>query len=718
MDENKEQASTKILVSPEEKTDDTLTHSIKPRGFSRVSPVFSESWSWLVKYGSPHLKALVVITWMLAISIQVTFTIRDVFTQGKILGLDTSWFIGLPAAMQDNAWSGRDFYFTYGPLWQFIALLGSGLNSSGSTIDGQPGIILASTLLEIGLIGLSIGLIKQLDTRRSLIVLAVITLLNFQGFWIILRPMAAIVCALLVQRSLAAPTTRGRLTWAVAAGGAFIAAQLISADLGAYTVGGAVVTLVIFSLLSRFRHYLKQPALLAPGKYLILLAVMLGTYLAANLLLSLLFILTSPNYLNFFDYQYYNIEIILGYTYAMGGLIWELPAVSTLAIILGVIFVIGLIGANFSKISMADNYLLVCLAICSIFQLKGATVRSDIGHIALGVTPLILIYLLIGVIGGASGWYKNTFFKVSWGILAIFLLAAWPWTTIQPLKQLNALVNGSASLSQQLQKLTTGHIPASDILPPGLQEATNPSKAILSFPQDNYIPIAMNRPMVAPVLQAYSAFTEPLQQKYVAELERQKNTFEVVYGLDGLSATMLENLQQVTRVPLIFEYLYRNYYLKNPQVFDKKFVLLEPRPAPIEFMSQELAFTTQPWNGQLLTLKLNERATCSLLRLTPKINYPIFSLVGRPSQLNVKIWSHGKILQESGLFAIEPGKPFSTYISLMGQEQFYTIFSNTLPVQAKEWDSLQMLPLATAFLSISPSAVDVGKVECISFKRS
>jgi hypothetical protein len=135
-------------------------------------------------------------------------------------------------------------------------------------------------------------------------------------------------------------------------------------------------------------------------------------------------------------------------------------------------------------------------------------------------------------------------------------------------------------------------------------------------------------------------------------------------------------------------------------------------------MSQELAFTTQPWNGQLLTLKLNERATCSLLRLTPKINYPIFSLVGRPSQLNVKIWSHGKILQESGLFAIEPGKPFSTYISLMGQEQFYTIFSNTLPVQAKEWDSLQMLPLATAFLSISPSAVDVGKVECISFKRS
>lgn len=717
MDENKEPTSTRILASPEEIPADKLTHPVKRAGLNWRPAVFFDRLTGLVKFVSPHSKALVIVAWMIIVSIQVIFTIPALSQLSKGIGLDNSWFIGLPAAMQNNDWSGRDFYFTYGPLWQFVAQLGAGLNSSGSAIDGYPGIVLAVTLLEIGLFGLSIGLIKQLDARRSLIVLAAIALLNFQSLSLYARPMAAVVCALLVQRCLAAPTTRSRLSWAVAAGAAFMAAQLISADIGVYTVITAVAVMLIFSLLGRFRQRLKQPALLAPLKYLTTLAVMLGTYLTANLLLSLLFTLTSPDYRNFFDYQYYNIEIIRGYSYAMGGTTWDLAGVSTFVFALSVIYVICFSAVNLSRIPLADSYLLTCLAVCGIFQLKGATVRSDLGHAMLGATPLILLFLIIGVAGGARGWYKNTFFKVSWWLLAVFLLAAWPFATTQPLRQLNALIDGKASLSEQLQNLTTGHIPLSDLLPPGLAEATASTNAILSFPQDNYVPIALHKKIVAPVHQAYSAFTLSLQQKYVDDLQRHKNTFEVVYGLDGLTGVMLENVQQVTRVPIIFEYLYRNYKLKSPQVFGNKFVVLEPRATPAEFRSQAVAFDTKPWNGQLITFKMPQPATCSMLRLTQKINYPVLTLLGRATQLNVKIWSKNKIIQESSMVAIEPGKSFSTYISLMDLDKFYNIFSDSNPVQTRQLDSLQMVPLSTAFLGFAPSAVEVSKIECITFSK-
>jgi hypothetical protein len=670
----------------------------------------------LKKFVISYLKAITIIIWMVVTLVEVITVIQPINPQDKIISLDDSWLIGLPAQLQNGAWSGRDFYFTYGPLWQVITLIGSSLSNSTS-IDGSPTINLAISIVEIGLIGLSVALIRQLNARHTIILLSVIFVLNFQGAMLFARPMSTVVCILLVQRCLASPSPRNRIIWAVSGGLAFMLAQLISADLGVYTVLGAIAALLFFTLASLFKDRLHRPDLLTPRNYLTILGILVGTYLAANLLTSLVFSLTSPNYQGFFDYQIYNYEIIRGYSYTMSGTVWQLSAITTIALIATIIFVLCLIGFSFTRIAVADIYLLVCLAASALLQLKGITVRSDLGHIMLGTLPLVFLFMIIGLIGNERGWYQHFIFKAAWFALAFFLLAGWPNATLKTITQVGSVVDGSVSLSQQIQKITTGHLPTSNIIPAGLEKAIDPTKAILSFPQDNFIPIALNKPMVGPVHQAYSAFTPALQQKYVSDLERLKNTFEVVYGLDSLSAAMLENVQQVTRVPIIFEYLYRNYTLKTPQVFDGKYVLLKPRTTPTDFVATDLPFeVTKPWDGELATIRLSKPATCSMLRVTPRINYPIFSLIGRSTQLNVKVWRGGKVTQQTSMVAIEPGKSFSTYLSLIDPDKFYQIFATSQPVQTKEVDSLQFQPLSDVFLSVAPSSVDISKIECITFK--
>jgi len=71
---------------------------------------------------------------------------------------------------------------------------------------------------------------------------------------------------------------------------------------------------------------------------------------------------------------------------------------------------------------------------------------------------------------------------------------------------------------------------------------------ILPFPYHNYIPIALHRPLFAPVLQSFQGATEALQEFYVDAFERQRPAgLDVVYSLDSVAVWPTDGIRGPSR---------------------------------------------------------------------------------------------------------------------------------------------------------------------------
>ncbi len=68
------------------------------------------------------------------------------------------------------------------------------------------------------------------------------------------------------------------------------------------------------------------------------------------------------------------------------------------------------------------------------------------------------------------------------------------------------------------------------------------------------------------------------------------------------------------------------------------------------------------------------------------------------------------------MVTIEPGKPFSTYISLVDSTKFDSYFTDE-PVQTKLLDAVQIKIQPTGLFGVNPDSVELTKLECINFER-
>jgi hypothetical protein len=256
------------------------------------------------------------------------------------------------------------------------------------------------------------------------------------------------------------------------------------------------------------------------------------------------------------------------------------------------------------------------------------------------------------------------------------------------------------------------------VISPVLLQSTDSSKGLLSFPYDNYIPIGLGRQLIAPVLQAYAADTASLQQKYVDVLAAQKSTTEILYGIDGISTASLDNVMFMTRLPIIFDYIYANFEAAAPVTTGEPYVLLRARPAVrTDMTSDTLDYTLSKLPDGTLKLALAQPANCSLIQLGTRIDYPVTAFLGRPNPLNVTVYQAGSPLKSSNLETITPGETFDTYFQLIDPPNFAQVFGNG-PVQAQMWDTIQIKPVSTGFLEVYPSSVEVTHVRCVNFQRT
>ncbi len=625
-------------------------------------------------------------------------------------GLDPSYIMGLAAKFQQGEISGRDFIFNYGPLVQVVTVIGTTLNSSGSPYDGLPMIFFCFFLLNIALLAVLLASIRPLGARFVLFLFVAVALLNNVPFDVLgFRGLTTILGAVLLSHAMSAPGKRARLFLGGAVGGIALVSQLITLELGPYLIAVAGVVLVAYAICARFPGILRGVELLPPQSYLQLLGTVLGTYVLGNVVLSLLFKLSSSNYESLFDYQKYALELIRGFTTTMSSP-WSLTWFPSLGLFLIVGYNLAYILGNLRRFRPSDGTLLASLLVTSLVLSKQATIRSDLGHVLMGLFPSVLLFLFLG-----HDWLRSGRVSLLWAALLIVLFAIWPTVNFDALAQLRAVIEGKFSLRLKLEQITSVKTPPDTFLPTGLAEAPQePFAPMVSFPYDDYIPIGLHRRLVAPVLQAYAAHTESLQQKYVAMLEREPASLEVVYGLDVAAVAAIDRVQHATRVPVIFDYLVRHFELESTQGYGTGYYLLRRRERPIELNTTVLGFTSGHWNGSEVDLKLDQPANCGLVRLRVEIGYPPTTALGRPDPLQVTFLSGGALAHQSNLVAMESGKEFSTFFSLIDPLAFYQYFGNA-GYPEKPWDELQVTLDTSGILGVSPNRVEISQVECVEF---
>jgi hypothetical protein len=605
------------------------------------------------------------------------------------IGPDGSWALSLSAMWEQGKISGRDFYFTYGGVSQMLARFGQWMHQSQSAYDSLPLILLSFHLACIVLLAIFLLWMRRLSWFHTLFIYAAATFLNLFSEPTSFRVLILMLCAAGVVRTVAAGNVKQRRAWASVCGLLCLVAQLITVELGAYAV--FIITASFLLLLFKVDRRSMTESLW----------IVLGIFLAGNLIIGFA---SRPAY----AYHFYALEMLRGYTYGMGSN-WALGLWPTLALVLAGVYALGTAVSLSRRMDARDCALLLSLAICSAVSLKSALIRSDLGHITQGLSPTVVLFLVLGL-----GWPISRAMKKLWMALFAALLLAWPWAGASAFLHFKSVFDGTASLPAKVKQILSASSKIEEAVPPELPLAVESARntPVLVFPYQNSIGIALRRPLVAPVLLAINAATESLQKYYVDALDRAGPDAEVIYAVDTIGSSPIDSVQSITRAPLIFEYLWRSYELVPGQKSGAGFYLLRKRPHPKDLRIRELRFRTDHARDKGVEAILDEPAACSTVRFDLKIRYPAARFLGRPAGLEVAFSRGSAAVLRSALVPIEISRVFSTDVSLAGPDQFIEIFGPA-PPPGRIWDRVQFTPRPSDWLGWPPNQVKLVSIKCL-----
>jgi hypothetical protein len=224
--------------------------------------------------------------------------------------------------------------------------------------------------------------------------------------------------------------------------------------------------------------------------------------------------------------------------------------------------------------------------------------------------------------------------------------------------------------------------------------------------------IALNQPSLAPILQTYSAHNLLLQDKYVRDVDRQRATVEIIYGIDGMGTGPLDDVQNVTRVPVIFQYIAEHFRLKTDQLFKQGYVVLTPRdrPRPLHFIP--LGYTARSASSAT-TIDLAQLSACGMIQIDLTIDYPISALAGRSRGLVAQVRSRDDVIVENSIVALERGRTFSTLLYLGRPADFPRFFGDgPLPQAVAPFDSITLTNPPASLFDVHPRRVTIDGLRC------
>lgn len=619
-------------------------------------------------------------------------------------GIDSSWRIGLTHAHFQGEVSGRDFYATYGWLYQLLGEAAREMHRTGSPFDSFFLLLLLENALALLLLGAALAAIDRIGWPTVAWALLMLFFLGFlQGA--IHRPALALLAVVLLWRASRGATPGRRLVGAGASALLAFAAQLLSFEVGIFAVAAGTGSLLLLAALARWGRGL-PPGLPAPRRALVQAAVFVGVFAAANLALAVYYGAAGPD--GFGAYHRVMLGIIGGYGYALA-FPWVLPAVQTTILFLLFAYAALFVVTRARLMAAEDLSLLLFLGAFGAVAFKAATVRADADHIWLGALPLLLVFLLLG--RDFTGGRKLTRNPV-WYVLLFLFLAVWTGIHLDrlklPFEMARRGVSPLALLSEFQSYRGSRDIP----LPPALAERRGRPEGLLVFPYQTHLAAVAIRPLVAPFIQAYQADTIELQRIFVEHLERRREPFEVLYALDGEGSEKLERVQNISRSPVIFHYLFENFAPLPGGTAG--FLLLEKRPAPRPLAPRAVPGNATAGDGLYADFALVKEESCALVRLRLRLDYPALTFLGRASHVEARFLRGEEPVTRTALVALDGEHEFETWVSLLPEDRFAEIWNEPGPA-GPAWDRIRFHAMDDTLLAFAPKTVAVSRVECVSF---
>lgn len=628
------------------------------------------------------------------------------------LKIDQEWPVGFTFLLSEGKIAGRDFFFTYGFLGQLFTVSPTLITGKASPFSALPVSNLIYTSWTLLAFSFLLLLIKKLNWRYSGFIFLFLILTGFMLVWPPFRLILTILNGLVLIKALTAKSWLTRILLAGLSGISCFLVMTFTFELGLYGLA------IMFALCGGFaglallqRKWPLRSDLLSPFGYLSIAGVALAAFIGCNLLISLYFKLTSPTYQNFFDYQIYSLEIVRGYNFIMG----NVP--KTLSWFKLFIFgcLLGYVGwfiiANFKIFVLSELYFFCMLLLDALIWLKSMFTRTNES-----LTPAWMIFFVF-LLTGYKGWETITKRRPQlWLALLIISFCTWHFITFEPLKAASAVVEGNNNLVGKLGRFAEYEADPKPLLPADIlnQLDPNPKVQLFTYPYQYSMSGIVNKQNPHATLQNYVALSTALQDKVVASLQKTLPNVEVLFGINFIKTAPIDAVADITRSPIIFEYIYTHFEIKKDILADDGYLLLKPRAQVKPLVGQELKYQLDNSNPATVTVKLSQPASCNMLRITPKISYPLTSYLGRPSGFTYTFYNNYGLMVTGRLVALEAGKPFTTFIPLMQHRQYQDIFANR-SFEPWVWHTLTIEADDTGILAVNPNSFGIEKIECIVF---
>ena len=679
---------------------------------SRATDVFRlNRFSRAAQFASLASEWLVLAYLLLAVTPPIFFHHHALTVIPHLNLLDGSWRLDASYKASGGIWFGRDVAFTYGPLFQWLSSapsrwLGVSAGSVLATADTLPVyLVVLATFLTARLL-----LPESAAWRRGLLVLLAVVYwspldlrvsLCLLGFAIFVRLCDGASC-----RD-AAVAVRGFLAAVVCA-----TTFLISADTGLYA---AAALLICIGATAVTKRAWRQMAAM-----LVYTAACVGAFVVA--INTLLF---SPRN---FSYWKWSLVIATGYR-------WFEPLAMAkqdkhlVFATLGMGVVVFIVARSWrpSRRDWSARSAFLLAGFCTALVLmQGALVRSDHGHVVMGLYPMIFLSALVLLNRLAVSPWMSVGSAVV--IATATAIAAQPIAAFRPanvLSQAKQLRRPVLSCPQGYERMddacfTTAEAQWLEGISSFVRAEAAPRSEVAIFPYQTGFGLLSRHQVAGRLMQGYLGNGE-----YLTKLELQSLQDAApasgLYFADKVVSEVLDGVPNFTRSPEVWLY-YMRHFRAEKQLAAGAVGLLrdDSREGRIHTLLQTVG-------SPLRSVMVNRRSStfdlgqvrwpaegADFLKLRLRVDYPSWWKVRKPSAYTLQL-SFAEGSQRSIQFVVQPGRSTEVWVYPWDGETLASYFS----ADESQWrmpnraavTGVRLLVTPHDWISVVPKSVSVESME-------
>ncbi|HUK43481.1 MAG TPA: hypothetical protein VLW48_03455 [Candidatus Bathyarchaeia archaeon] len=629
--------------------------------------------------------------------------------------LDGSWILDTGYKASGGIWLGRDVAFTYGPLFQWISSapsrwIGTSIGTIYATWYTLPMLLIVlATFLTARLL-----LPDAAPWGRALLVLLAVVFWSPPDLRVSLCLLAfAFFLRVTDAAASGAAVTLGALTCSTICAAAF----WLSADTGLY-ISAALLLCVAATVLVGRRTAWRMATFI-----LIAAGFFAGFVLLTNA------ILFSP-----LDFQYWRSSLAIAEGYR-----WFEPLAMTksdkrlLLETLGLAFVVFGVAWHWRRAAghwTRRPALLISGFCLALLILQSAVVRSDHGHVLMGIYPALFLCGTIAI-GATDGRLLSTATATAVVIATVALASAYPlYKPVNAQRVWRQILHPLVHCPADMRELDRACLSPADAelfaqVSAYVNAQTAPGSRISVFPYETAFGLASRHQVAGGVLQSYLVNGEYLTELELAGLRRSNPPLALYFPERAISVEV-DSIPNFTRSPELWFYLVENYRAAgNPAPGVVGLLRDETRAARLRISEAAIGGPIGPTairkRSSSIDLAVHGQlaAGSDFLKMHLRASYPIWWRLRKPSKLALKLsFADGaeKIVQ----FVIEPNQASDIWIFPWDSLTMADYFS----VDEGQWRrgrrpalvGLKLLVNPYDWLSVLPSSITIDKIEAVQLK--